>query len=73
MNLYASREDYLEAILVLYKNLCSVDIARHYGSIKAESVCHAVNVLCGGFTKDDKHFTLTEEGRKVGGKNCETT
>ena len=73
MNLYASREDYLEAILVLYKkfgSVRSVDIARHLG-VSKPSVCHAVNVLCdGGFlTKDDKHFiSLTEEGRKVAEK-----
>ena len=73
MNLYASREDYLEAILVLYKkfgSVRSVDIARHMG-VSKPSVCHAVNVLCdGGFlTKDDKHFiSLTEEGRKVAEK-----
>ena len=73
MNLYASGEDYLEAILVLYKkfgSVRSVDIARHMG-VSKPSVCHAVNVLCdGGFlTKDDKHFiSLTEEGRKVAEK-----
>ena len=73
MNLYASGEDFLEAILVLYKkfgSVRSVDIARHMG-VSKPSVCHAVNVLCdGGFlTKDDKHFiSLTEEGRKVAEK-----
>ena len=73
MNLYVSGEDYLEAILVLYKkfgSVRSVDIARHMG-VSKPSVCHAVNVLCdGGFlTKDDKHFiSLTEEGRKVAEK-----
>ena len=73
MNLYASGEDYLEAILVLYKkfgSVRSVDIARHM-EVSKPSVCHAVNVLCdGGFlTKDDKHFiSLTEEGRKVAEK-----
>ena len=55
MNLYASREDYLEAILVLYKkfgSVRSVDIARHMG-VSKPSVCHAVNVLCdGGFLKE---------------------
>ena len=73
MNLYASGEDFLEAILVLYKkfgSVRSVDIARHMG-VSKPSVCHAVNVLCdGGFlTKDDKHFiSLTEEGGKVAEK-----
>ena len=73
MNLYASGEDYLEAILVLYKkfgSVRSVDIARHM-EVSKPSVCHAVNILCnGGFlTKDDKHFIyLTEEGRKVAEK-----
>ena len=73
MNLYASREDYLEAILVLYKkfgSVRSVDSARHMG-VSKPSVCHAVNVLCDGcfLTKDDKHFiSLTEEGRKVAEK-----
>ena len=37
MNLYASGEDYLEAILVLYKKIWKRPLGRHrstYGSIK---------------------------------------
>lgn len=73
MVLYESGENYLEAVLVLQKNLGtvrSVDIAHHIG-VSKPSVCHAVNVLCkGGFlTRDDKHFIyLTKEGRKVAEK-----
>ena len=52
MKLYASGEDYLEAILVLHKKMGmvrSVDVARHLG-VSKPSVCHAVAVLQeGGF------------------------
>ena len=73
MNLYASREDYLEAILVLYKkfgSVRSVDIARHMG-VSKPSVCHAVATLRdGGFlTMDEDHFLhLTDVGREVAEK-----
>ena len=39
MKLHASGEDYLEAILVLYKKIGmvrSVDVARHMGGIQAQ-------------------------------------
>ena len=52
MKLYASGEDYLEAVLVLHKKMGmvrSVDVARHLG-VSKPSVCHAVAVLQeGGF------------------------
>ncbi|WP_337676145.1 metal-dependent transcriptional regulator [Dysosmobacter sp.] len=47
MKLYASGEDYLEAILVLQKKLGmvrSVDVARHM-EVSKPSVCHAVATL----------------------------
>ena len=60
MKLYASGEDYLEAILVLHKKIGmvrSVDVARHMG-VSKPSVCVAVNTLKdGGFlTMDEDHF-----------------
>ena len=70
MKLYASGEDYLEAILVLQKKLGmvrSVDIARHM-EVSKPSVCHAVATLRdGGFlTMDEDHFLhLTDVGREV--------
>ena len=70
MKLYASGEDYLEAVLVLQKEkgmVRSVDVARHMG-VSKPSVCHAVATLKdGGFlTMDDDFFLhLTEEGREV--------
>ena len=70
MKLYASGEDYLEAILVLQKKLGmvrSVDVARHM-EVSKPSVCHAVATLRdGGFlTMDEDHFLhLTEVGREV--------
>ena len=73
MKLYASGEDYLEAILVLQKKLGmvrSVDVARHMEMSKS-SVCHAVATLRdGGFlTMDEDHFLhLTDVGRKVAEK-----
>ena len=68
--LYASGEDYLEAILVLQKQkgmVRSVDMARHMG-VSKPSVCHAVATLKnGGFlTMDDGFFLhLTNIGREV--------
>ena len=73
MKLYASGEDYLEAILVLHKKMGmvrSVDVARHLG-VSKPSVCHAVAVLQeGGFLiMDEDHFLhLTEQGRKIAEK-----
>ena len=68
--LYASGEDYLEAILVLHKKMGmvrSVDVARHM-EVSKPSVCHAVATLRdGGFlTMDEDHFLhLTDVGREV--------
>ena len=73
MKLYASGEDYLEAILVLHKKIGmvrSVDVARHMG-VSKPSVCVAVNTLKdGGFlTMDEDHFLhLTDVGREVAEK-----
>ena len=73
MKLYASGEDYLEAVLVLHKKMGmvrSVDVARHLG-VSKPSVCHAVAVLQeGGFLlMDEDHFLhLTEQGRKIAEK-----
>ena len=68
--LYASGEDYLEAILVLHKKtgmVRSVDVARHL-EVTKPSVCNAVATLRdGGFlTMDSDYFLhLTDVGRKV--------
>ena len=68
--LYASGEDYLEAILLLHKKMGmvrSVDVARHMG-VSKPSVCHAVATLRdGGFlTIDSDYFLhLTDVGREV--------
>ena len=70
MNLHASEEDYLEAILVLHKKagmVRSVDVARHL-DVSKPSVCHAVATLRdGGFlTMDGDYFLhLTDIGREV--------
>lgn len=69
-SLYASGEDYLEAILVLQRKkgmVRSVDVARHM-DVSKPSVCHAVATLKnGGFlTMDDGFFLhLTNIGREV--------
>ena len=76
MKLYASGEDYLEAILVLQKKLGmvrSVDVARHM-EVSKPSVCHAVATLRdGGFlTMDEDHFLhLTDVGREVAERTYE--
>ena len=73
MKLYASGEDYLEAILMLQKKngmVRSVDLARHMGFSKP-SISHAVGVLKnGGFlTVDDDGFLhLTVIGREIAEK-----
>ena len=73
MKLYASGEDYLETILIIYKKMGmvrSVDVARHM-EVSKPSVCHAVAVLQeGGFLiMDEDHFLhLTEQGRKIAEK-----
>ena len=73
MKIYASGEDYLEAVLVLQKEkgmVRSVDLARHMGFSKP-SISHAVGVLKnGGFLTvgEDGYFHLTEDGREVAEK-----
>ena len=73
MKLYASGEDYLEAILVLQKKLGvvrSVDVARHM-EVSKPSVCHAVATLRdGGFLimDEDRFLHLTDVGREVAEK-----
>ena len=70
MKLYASGEDYLEAILVLHKKMGmvrSVDVAR-YMEVSKPSVCHAVTTLKEGafLTMDEDFFLhLTDLGREV--------
>ena len=72
MKIHASGEDYLEAILILQKQMGesavrSVDLARHMGFSKP-SISHAVGVLRdGGFLTMDKDsfLHLTVEGRKI--------
>ena len=70
MEIHASGEDYLEAILVLHKKMGtvrSVDVARHM-EVSKPSVCHAVATLKkGGFLPIDvDHFLhLTDLGREV--------
>ena len=70
MKIYASGEDYLEAVLVLQKKkvmVRSVDLARHMGFSKP-SISHVVGVLKnGGFlTVDEEGFLhLTAIGREV--------
>ena len=70
MKLYASGEDYLEAILVLKNKLGmvrSVDVARHL-EVTKPSVCHAVATLRdGGFLMMDSDYFLhlTDVGREV--------
>ena len=71
--LYASGEDYLEAVLVIQKKkgmVRSVDVSRHM-EVSKPSVCHAVATLKdGGFlTMDEDHFLqLTDAGREVAEK-----
>lgn len=73
MKLYASGEDYLEAVLVLqYKQgmVRSIDLARHMGFSKP-SISHAVSVLRdGGFLTIDAggFLHLTDIGREVAEK-----
>ena len=70
MKLYASGEDYLEAVLVLQRKqgmVRSVDLARHMGFSKP-SISHAVGGLKnGGFliVDDDGFLHLTAIGREV--------
>ena len=68
--IYASGEDYLEAVLILQKKkgtVRSVDIAR-YLEVSKPSVCHAVATLRdGGFLTMDEDYSLhlTDVGREV--------
>ena len=70
MNIRASGEDYLEAVLLLKKSkgsVRSVDLAQHMGFSKP-SISHAVKLLRnGGFlTVDDSgQILLTEVGQEV--------
>ncbi len=70
MELRASGQDYLEAILVLQKQrgvVRSVDVARHLG-VSKPSVCHAVATLReGGFLlmDEDSFLHLTDAGCEV--------
>ena len=73
MKLYASGEDYLEAVLVLQRKqgmVRSVDLARHMGFSKP-SISHAVGILKnGGFlTVDEDGFLhLTVIGQEIAEK-----
>ena len=68
--IYASGEDYLEAVLILQKKkgtVRSVDVAR-YLEVSKPSVCHAVATLQdGGFLTMDEDYSLhlTDVGRDV--------
>ena len=68
--IYASGEDYLEAVLILQKKkgtVRSVDVARYLEDSKP-SVCHAVATLRdGGFLTMDEDYSLhlTDVGREV--------
>ena len=73
MKIYASGEDYLEAVLMLQKKngaVRSIDLARHM-EVSKPSVSRAVAVLQqGGFlTVDNDYFLhLTEAGREIAEK-----
>ena len=73
MKLYASGEDYLEAILMLQKKngmVRSIDLARHM-EVSKPSVSHAVKTLReGGFLTMDEDYCLhlTAIGREVAEK-----
>ena len=68
--IYASGEDYLEAVLILQKQkgtVRSVDVARHL-EVTKPSVCNAVATLRdGGFLTMDEDYSLhlTDVGREV--------
>lgn len=70
MEVRASAEDYLEAILLLQRKMGmvrSVDVAQHL-EVSKPSVCHAVASLCakGLLRMDERRFLiLTEAGRSV--------
>ena len=72
-DIYASGEDYLEAILMLQKKngmVRSIDLARHM-EVSKPSVSHAVKTLReGGFLTMDKDYCLhlTDIGHEVAEK-----
>lgn len=73
MKIYASGENYLEAILMLQKKngmVRSIDLARHM-EVSKPSVSHAVKTLReGGFLTMDQDYCLqlTDIGREVAEK-----
>lgn len=75
MKLHASGEDYLEAILILQKQMGesavrSIDLARHMGFSKP-SISHAVGVLRDGnyLTMDNEGYLhLTDSGKTIAEK-----
>lgn len=73
MEIHASGEDYLEAVLILQKEkgmVRSVDLARYMGYSKP-SISHAVSILRDGefLTMDEDGFLhLTNTGQKVAEK-----
>ena len=73
MEIYASGEDYLEAILMLQKKngmVRSIDLARHM-EVSKPSVSHAVKTLReGGFLTMDQDYCLhlTDIGHEVAEK-----
>lgn len=73
MKIYASGEDYLEAVLILQKKqgvVRSIDLARHM-EVSKPSVSHAVKTLReGGFLTMDQDYCLhlTDAGREVAEK-----
>lgn len=75
MKIHASGEDYLEAILILQKQMGesavrSVDLARHMGFSKP-SISHAVGVLRDGnyLTMDNEGYLhLTDSGKDIAEK-----
>lgn len=75
--IYASGEDYLEAVLILQKKkgtVRSVDVAR-YLEVSKPSVCHAVATLRdGGFLTMDEDYSLhlTDVGRDVAEQTYDT-
>ena len=75
MKIQESGEDYLEAILILQKQMGesavrSVDLARHMGFSKP-SICHAVSVLKNGnylVVDNEGYLHLTDSGKTIAEK-----
>ncbi len=75
MKIHASGEDYLEAVLILQKQMGesavrSVDLARHMGFSKP-SICHAVLVLKNGnylVVDNEGYLHLTDSGKAIAEK-----